>query len=38
MKGGRMEDEKKVFEGIELGEDEEMTAESFNELSNNKGE
>nr|DAY91656.1 MAG TPA: hypothetical protein [Caudoviricetes sp.] len=33
-----MSDERKVFEGIELSEEEEFSAETLNELSNNKGD
>lgn len=33
-----MVDEKKIYDGIELGADEEMTADTIEELSNNKGD
>ena len=33
-----MSDEKKIIEGIELAENEEITAETIDELSNGKGD
>lgn len=33
-----MSDEKKIIEGIDLAEDEEITAETIDELSNGKGD